>query len=49
MTDIRTLKHGSPEEVVAIMEKGPLTEQELRAALINALNRIQQLEAATYE
>lgn len=44
MSRFGTLYHGSAEAAAAALEDQPATEQELRAALTNALNRIARLE-----
>ena len=44
MSDLARLTYGEPDEVENLLDQGPLTEQELRAALMNAFKRIKQLE-----
>lgn len=48
-TRFNTLRHGEPDKAVALLKDGlfehvPSDAQELRAALINALSRIAELE-----
>lgn len=45
MSRFNLLYRGEPENVIVELEDREATEEELRAALINAMQRIQTLEA----